>query len=65
MGPQSEKLSAGQIELLGARAWSPRAGDGKGIEVSSGRKRLPKREYARRNALSEHLSRREEIIAGG
>jgi hypothetical protein len=44
-------------------AWSPRAGDRKGIEVSSGRKRLTKREHARRNALPEHLPRREEIIA--
>ena len=32
-------------------------------EVSSGRKRLTKREHARRNALLEHLPRREEIIA--
>ena len=30
--------------------------------VSSGGKRLPKREHAGRNALPDHLPRREEII---
>jgi hypothetical protein len=63
-GPKSEKLSAGQIELLeiepGVHAQQEVE---KESEVSSGRKRLAKREHARRNALPEHLPRREEIIA--
>jgi hypothetical protein len=62
-GPKSEKLSAGQIELLELEPGVHAQEVEKESEVSSGRKRLTKREHARRNALPEHLPRREEIIA--
>ena len=61
--PEEREAQRRTDRALGARAWSPRAGGRKGSEVSSGRKRLTKREHARRNALPEHLPRREEIIA--
>ena len=62
-GPKSEKLSAGQIELLELEPGVHAQEVEKESEVSSGRKRLTKREHARCNALPEHLPRREEIIA--
>jgi len=62
-GPKSEKLSAGQIELLELEPGSTRRRSKRESEVASGRKRLTKREHARRNALPEHLPQREEIIA--
>ena len=62
-GPKSQKLSAGQIELLELEPGVHAQEVEKESEVSSGRKRLTKREHARRNALPEHLPRREEIIA--
>ena len=62
-GPKSEKLSAGQIELLELEPGVHAQEVEKESEVSSGRKRLTKREHAGRNALPEHLPRREEIIA--
>jgi Transposase C of IS166 homeodomain len=58
-GPKSEKLSAGQIELLELERGVHAQEVEKESEVSSGRKR----EHARRSALPEHLPRREEIIA--
>jgi transposase IS166 family protein len=58
-----EKLSAGQIELLELEPGVHAQEVEKESEVSSGRKRLTKREHAGRNALPEHLPRREEIIA--
>jgi transposase len=62
-GPKGEKLSEEQVELLelepGVRAQEVE----KEAEVSSGRKRLTKREHAGRNALPAHLPRREEVIA--
>jgi len=62
-GPKSEKLSEEQVELLelepGVHAQEVEKESG----VSSGRKRLTKREHAGRNALPDHLPRREEIIA--
>ena len=61
--PKSETLSAGQIELLKLEPGVHAQEVEKESEVSSGRKRLTKREHARRNALPEHLPRREEIIA--
>ena len=61
-GPKSEKLSAGQIELLELEPVHAQEVE-KESEVASGRKRLTKREHARRNALPERLPRREEIIA--
>ena len=51
-GPKSEKLSAGQIELLELEPGVHAQEVEKESEVSSGR-----------NALPEHLPRREEIIA--
>ena len=62
-GPKSEKLSAGQIELLELEPEVHAQEVENESEVSSGRKRLTKREHAGRNALPEHLPRREEIIA--
>src|ERR1700704_6515844 len=62
-GPKSEKLSEEQVELLelepGVHAQEVEKESG----ISSGRKRLIKREHAGRNALPDHLPRREEIIA--
>jgi len=64
MGPRSEKLSEEQVELLEleprVHAQEPEKESG----VSSGRKRLIKRERAGRNALPDHLPRREEIVEG-
>jgi hypothetical protein len=61
--PKSEKLSAGKIELLELEPGVHAQEVEKESEVASGRKRLTKREHARRNALPEGLPRREEIIA--
>jgi hypothetical protein len=62
-GPKSEKLSNEQIELLELEPGVHAQEVEKEAEVCSGRKRLPKREHAGRNALPGHLPRREEIIA--
>ena len=62
-GPKSEKLSEEQGELLELEPAVHAQEVEKEAEVSSGRKRLTKLEHAGRNALPEHLPRREEIIA--
>ena len=62
-GPKSEKLSEEQVELLELEPAVHAQEVEKEAEVSCGRKRLTKREHAGRNALPEHLPRREEIIA--
>ena len=62
-GPKSEKLSEEQVELLELEPGVHAQEVEKESAVSSGRKRLIKREHAGRNALPEHLPRREEIIA--
>ncbi len=62
-GPKSEKFSEEQVELLELEPGVHAQEVEKECEVSSGRKRLTKREHAGRNALPDHLPRREEIIA--
>ena len=62
-GPKGEKLSEEQVELLELEPGVHAQEVEKEAEVSSRRKRLAKREHAGRNALPEHLPRREEIIA--
>ena len=62
-GPKSEKLSEEQVELLELEPAVHAQEVEKEAEVACGRKRLTKREHAGRNALPEHLPRREEIIA--
>ena len=61
-GPKSEKLSEEQVELLELEPGVHAQEVEKESEVSSGRKRLIKREHAGRNALPAHLPRREEIL---
>ena len=61
-GPKSEKLSEEQVELLELEPGVHAQEVEKESEVSSGRKRLIKREHAGRNALPTHLPRREEIL---
>jgi transposase len=62
-GPQSERLSEEQIEFLELEPGVHAQEVEQEAELSSGRKRLTKREHAGRNALPAHLPRREEIIA--
>jgi transposase len=62
-GSKSEKLSEEQIELLELEPGVHAQEVEKETEVSSRRKRLTRREHPGRNALPEHLPRREEIIA--
>jgi transposase len=62
-GPKSEKLSEEQVELLELEPGVHVQEVEKESGVSSGRKKLLKREHAGRNALPDHLPRREEIIA--
>jgi len=72
-GPKSEKLSEEQVELMELEPGVHAQEVEKESEVSSGRKRLIKREHAGRNALprvfctplcgTNHLPRREEILA--
>ena len=62
-GPKGEKLSEEQIELMEFEPGVHAQELDKEAEVSARRKRLAKREHAGRNALPEHLPRREEIIA--
>lgn len=61
-GPKSEKLSEEQVELLEFEPGVHVQEVEKESGVSSGRKKLLKREHAGRNALPDHLPRREEII---
>ena len=61
-GSKSEKLSDEQVELLELEPGVQEQEVEQESEVSSGRKRLAKREHAGRNALPAHLPRREEII---
>ena len=61
-GPKSEKLSEEQVELLELEPGVHVQEVEKESGVSSGRKKLLKREHAGRNALPDHLPRREEII---
>ena len=61
-GPKSEKLSQEQVELLEFEPGVHVQEVEKESGVSSGRKKLLKREHAGRNALPDHLPRREEII---
>jgi hypothetical protein len=62
-GPKSEKLSEVQVELLELEPAVHAKEVEKEAELSLRRKRLTRREHAGRNALPEHLPRREEIIA--
>jgi len=59
-GPKSEKLSEEQVELLELEPGVHVQEVEKESGVSSGRKKLLKREHAGRNALPDHLPRREE-----
>jgi transposase len=61
-GPKSEKLSEEQVELLELEPGIHAQEVEKESELSSRGKRLTKREHAGRNALPNHLPRREEII---
>jgi hypothetical protein len=64
MGPRSEKLSEEQVEPLELEPRVHAQELEKESGVSSGRKRLIKRERAGPNALPDHLPRREEIVEG-
>ena len=62
-GPKSERLSEEQVERLELEPGVHVQEVEKESGVSSGRKKLLKREHAGRNAVPDHLPRREEIIA--
>jgi hypothetical protein len=62
--PEEREAQSRTDRALGASSLeSTRRRSKRESEVSSGRKRLTKREHARRNALPEHLPQREDIIA--
>ena len=63
MAPRARSSARNRFELLELEPGVHAQEVEKEAEVSSGRKRLTKREHAGRNALPEHLPRREEIIA--